>query len=301
MIIVILVLLGLCFGSFVNALVYRLYEQTESRVKSRELKSRRGRRKELRSRKLSTLYSLLSTGDRQLSIITGRSMCPSCGHQLMAKDLVPVLSWLWLHGKCRYCRKPISWQYPIVELLTAALFLLSYIYWPLQFNNQGTTLFAFWLVFLVGLITLAVYDLRWYLLPNKIVYTLLVIAVFQSVILLFFASPPARQLTNSLLSALIGGGLFYLLFQISKGKWIGGGDVKLGALLGLILADPGLSLLMIFGASLIGSIVSIPLLVLGKVKKNSRLPFGPFLITGTIIARLFGASLIAWYKRQTGL
>ncbi len=276
MLIAVLIVLGLCLGSFVNALVWRLHQQNKT-IKSK------------------------GTNAKSLSIVNGRSICPNCSHELAAKDLIPLVSWLILQGKCRYCHKPISIQYPAVELTTTLLFLVSYIYWPFAFDNKGTTLFIFWLAFLVGLTALAVYDIKWYLLPNKIVYFFIGLGVIQALLLILAFNGGLKEIGQIILSFLIGSGLFYALFQISNGKWIGGGDVKLGMLLGLILADPSLSLLMIFIASLVGTAVSLPLLAVNRVKKDSRVPFGPFLIAGTIITRLFGAALIAWYKRQTGL
>ena len=281
MVIVILLVLGLCLGSFVNALIWRLHEQEEKSSKSKNLNAQR---------------STLNASD--LSILKGRSMCPNCHHELAVKDLIPVFSWLSLAGKCRYCNMPISWQYPLVELLTAGLFVFSYAYWPFTFNNQGTILFIFWLVFLIGFMALAVYDLRWYLLPNKVIYPLFVLAVLQTTVILLAFHGGFSTLSRAGLGVLVGGGIFYALFQLSKGKWIGGGDVKLGALLGLIIGGPSESLLMIFIASCLGTVVALPLMITGKAKRGSRLPFGPFLITAAIIVYLFGASLIAWYKRR---
>ena len=97
---------------------------------------------------------------------------------------------------------------------------------------------------------------------------------------------------------MVGGGLFYVLFQVSKGKWIGGGDVKLGWVLGLFLATPGRSFLMIFLAATLGSLVSLPLLAGKRLHKNSVLPFGPFLIIAAIIVQLFGHSILHWYQRS---
>lgn len=276
MIVLILIFLGLCFGSFVNAVVWRLHEQSKNKGKQSKV---------------------------NLSILKGRSICPNCKHGLAAKDLIPLLSWLSLGGKCRYCHKPISWQYPLVEALTAGLFVLSYAFWPFALHTPfSVLLIAFWLAFLVGLVALAVYDLRWYLLPDKIVFPLMYLGLIQAVALLIHG-PFWHQFWAIGVSFLIGGGLFYLLFQISDGRWIGGGDVKLGALLGLILADGGLMVFTIFTASLLGTLISLPLLLAHKVNKKSRIPFGPLLIIAAIIARLFGGAFIHWYSKQlsTGL
>ena len=275
MVILALIIFGLVFGSFVNALVWRLHKQ------------------QLASKTKKSKFS-----SKNLSIINGRSMCVDCGHELAIKDLIPVISWLQLRGKCRYCHKPISPQYPIVELSTVALFVASYLTWP---YFQGDTLeiaeavdFGSWLLVLVGFMALVVYDLRWMLLPNKIVFPLMFIAVanvlFQSVVSFSF-----EPIILSFWGLLVGGGLFYVLFQISAGRWIGGGDVKLGFLLGIIVGGPALALLMLFLASLIGSLYSVPQLIFGKFSPKSRIAFGPFLITGAIITKLFGQTLIDWY------
>jgi prepilin signal peptidase PulO-like enzyme (type II secretory pathway) len=98
----------------------------------------------------------------------------------------------------------------------------------------------------------------------------------------------------------VAGGIFWCLFQYSDGKWIGGGDVKLGFLIGAILASPILSVLYIFIASLIGTLVSLPLMITGRAKKTSHLPFGPFLLMSTFIVYLFGLSIVEWYKALVG-
>lgn len=276
MVILILIVLGLCFGSFVNALVWRLHEQ-EHPVKKKKGKT---------AKKLD------------VSILRGRSMCVHCHHMLSANDLLPVISWLSLRGKCRYCHKPISWQYPVVELATAALFVASYLWWPYALDSHGITLLALWLIMAVGLMALAVYDIKWFLLPNRLVYPLIGIGTLQALYVLAVADDIVRAATLIGLSVVIAAGLFYVLFQVSKGKWIGGGDVKLGVVLGLALANPWSAFLMIFTASLLGTLYSLPLLLTGRVKRSSHVPFGPFLILATFIVELFGAILIEWYQRQ---
>lgn len=265
MIIAVLVVAGLCLGSFVNALVWRLYQQEEK-------------------------------GRKDLSIARGRSMCPNCRHELSATDLIPVLSWLALRGKCRYCHKPISVQYPVVELLTAGLFLTYYLLWPEELAGGQSILFVLWLVFLTGLVALAVYDLKWFILPNRIVYAMTVPAFLIALTTVIDSNDPAKRILLVAASVLVGGGIFYLLFQASKGKWIGGGDVKLGALLGLALGSPDKAVLFIFVASVIGSLVSLPLLASKRLKRTSLIPFGPLLIIGAVVVQLFGPDILSWYR-----
>lgn len=267
MIYAVLVVFGLCLGSFANALVWRVHEQAKKPGKAK----------------------------KDLSILNGRSMCPYCKHVLAAKDLVPVLSWLSLSGKCRYCGKPISPQYPLVESATAGLFVASYVWWPLALHGAQTAIFGLWLGSLVGLVALLVYDLSWMLLPDRIMYPLGVLAGLSALISIASAPQPLIAFSHTVLAVAVGGGIFYLLFQLSQGKWIGGGDVKLGWLLGLVVGTPGKAILLIFAASLLGSLISLPLLLSKRLKRNSTIPFGPFLIVGGIIAVLFGTSLLHWY------
>jgi prepilin signal peptidase PulO-like enzyme (type II secretory pathway) len=171
----------------------------------------------------------------------------------------------------------------------------------MSFDEKGTTLFILWLVFLTGFIALSLYDLRWYLLPNRIIFPLYAVVAIQIVASLAFFNLGLNGLLLTVASILVGGGIFYVLFQISHGKWIGGGDVKLGFLIGGLLGDPLKCVLFIFLASLIGTLVSLPLLVTGKMKRTSHLPFGPFLLISAFIVVLFGSSLIQAYRSLIGL
>lgn len=294
MIIIALILLGLCLGSFVNALVWRVREQSgESKVQSRKskvesLKSKaEGRKSKVESSKASA---------NDLSILKGRSMCPHCKHELAAMDLLPLISWLSLRGKCRYCGQSISKQYPLVEAATAVLFVASYIWWPQPFDTSNTILFSIWLLVLTGLMALLVYDLRWYLLPDRILFPTAYLAGAFALVGAISSDQPLRQLISTLLAVIVGGGIFYVIFQVSQGKWIGGGDVKLGWLLGLVVGSPAKAILFIFLAALMGSLVSVPLLASKKLKKSSIIPFGPFLILAAIIVLLFGQIILDWYK-----
>jgi len=274
MVILLLVVLGLVAGSFVNALIWRVHERAKPKSKSK-----------------NTLT------DKDLSILHGRSMCSKCHHPLATKDLIPVISWISLRGKCRYCHKPIE-DSPLIEFGTALVFVVSYIYWPLNWGGIGTFSFVVWILALVGLMALFVYDIRWQLLPNVIIYPLLVGVAIATLWQVVFYDGGWPMLKDAGLSVLIGGGIFYALFEYSKGKWIGGGDVKLGALLGLLVLEPAQAFLVLFTSSLLGTAFILPGLLTKKLNKKSKIPFGPFLIVAGILVKLFGASFIAWYKRK---
>lgn len=270
MLYVLLGFFGVCLGSFINALVWRIHEQDKT-VKNKQ--------------------------QRALSITRGRSMCPHCRHALAAADLVPIISWLLLKGRCRYCQASISPQYPLVEALTGLLFIFSYAAWPAYLSGYIWVQFGCWLVLLAMLIALTVYDLKYMLLPNRLVAAAAVpVGLWVAVDTLL-----VRQSFTPFIEAAMGlaafGGLFYVLFQVSQGKWIGGGDVKLGFVLGAWLADPLLSLLAIFVASLMGSLVAAVISFRKPLTRQTKLPFGPLLIFGFVIAFLFGAQFIAAYNQ----
>lgn len=274
MIIFALGVLGLVLGSFVNAWVWRWHEQAELAAKKGKQNTRRL---------------------RALSIAKGRSMCPDCGHELAAKDLVPVISWVSLKGKCRYCHKPISPQYPAVELCTAALFAVSYALWPYGFHGVWLLQFVLWLGFMVVFMALAVYDLRWYILPDRIVLPLVLVTAAEVIVTAIWQRSFAA-LWQPAVGALIIFGLFWILFQVSGGKWIGGGDVKLALALGLLAATPAKAFLVIFAASLLGTLVSLPVLVQGKQSFKLHIPFGPYLLAATVVVVLYGSHVINWYR-----
>jgi prepilin signal peptidase PulO-like enzyme (type II secretory pathway) len=265
-----LFVLGLCAGSFIDALVWRMHEQSKAP----------------------------KTKGKNLSILSGRSQCPKCGHSLSAKDLVPLLSWIALKGKCRYCKKPISVQIPIIEISTGLTFMFSYLLWPVELASDGQMiLFTAWLLVSVGLLALLVYDFKWMLLPNRILYpTLLVAAAGRLIYILGFSPDRGHDLTQWVLAVAVASGIFWLLFMVSSGKWIGFGDVRLGLITGTALATPALAFFMIFLASALGTLFIAPALLAGKKSMTSRIPFGPFLIAATFLALLFGQGFIDWYQ-----
>ena len=257
-----LLFVGLCLGSFVNAAVWR--------IKNKK------------------------------NLTTERSECTHCHYKLEPKDLVPVLSWLWLKGRCRKCKKPISAQYPLVELAVAAYFVASLAFWPYGFSDVIDLLrFGIWLLAGVAFAILVVYDYKWMLLPDKVVFPLIGLGAATSILYVLQADSILSALLSIIGSVVILSGFYFFLYQYSKGKWIGFGDVKLGLALGLLVADWRLALLTLFLANFIGCIVVIPGMVLKKIKRNSHIPFGPFLIAGAILANLFGMKILTWYLAFT--
>jgi len=270
MIWLILTVLGLSVGSFISAVVWRVRQQEK--------------------------------GGENFSILSGRSVCPDCHHTLAWYDLIPLLSWLILRGRCRYCGRPISWQYPAIELAIAVFFLISYAFWPGGVYGIGDwVLLIAWLATFAGLMALLIYDLKWMLLPNKILYPTLFVAVAGRLIYLLSFEPDKAQAAMAwALSVAVASGLFWLIFVASAGKWIGYGDVRLGLITGTVLADPLLSLLMIFIASILGTLTALPALATGRKRFGSHIPYGPFLIIATGIVLLFGQTPIDWYRQLLG-
>ncbi|MCA9347876.1 prepilin peptidase [Candidatus Saccharibacteria bacterium] len=295
MIIVVLFGLGLCLGSFVNAWVWRVYMQSNSSPK----KSKSTKSKQPVSGKGEAEAKAQGVSARQYSILHGRSMCVHCKHELAWYDLLPVVSWALLRGKCRYCKVGVSWQYPLVELATATLFVLSYIVWPTSLTTSvAWMMFGLWLLILTVFMALLVYDLRWMILPNPMMLVAVaLVAVHTAVAIATGNSGILHALAMLVASVLVAGGVFCGLFQISDGRWIGGGDVKLGFVIGVLLYDPFKAFLVLFLASTLGSLIAVPGLLLKRLDRKSHLPFGPFLIVATIITYVFGASIIAWYKQ----
>lgn len=284
----VLIIFGLAFGSFVNALVWRLHEKEVVAEPTSPAK-----------------MEPLSPSD--LSIIKGRSMCPHCHHRLTAADLLPVVSWLWLRGRCRYCKKSISWQYPLVEIITAVLFVVSYIFWPVPMASSVAEIarFSVWLVLLVLLVAMAVYDYKWFILPDKLNFSAIGIVTAWTLVYATIFQGGIGTVKEAVLGVAAGGGLFLALFYLPdilrfKKELIGGGDVKLGFMFGMLLG-PLRALIAIYAACLLGTVVAAYLVLRKRLNKSHLIPFGPLLIAGTVLAQLRGDTILAVLKNILGI
>ncbi len=242
---------GLIVGSFLNAVIYRLW-----------------------------------VGQ---SVAAGRSYCPECKHVLAPRDLVPLISFMILRAKCRYCRKPISWQYPSVELATAIAFVLSFATVSMGGPIVGGAilrLLLYW-IYSAFLVIIFVYDLKHYLILDIVIIPAVIIAFIGGMLLGY----PIMQM---LLAGIAAAGFFAIQFFVSRGRWIGGGDIRLGFLMGLMLSWPLVVAALMF-AYVLGSIIGIGLILAGKKKLGSQVPFGTFLTIATFITLLYGNQLAQWY------
>lgn len=218
------------------------------------------------------------------SIVWPASHCPICGNKLKPIELVPIISYFLLKGKCSACGAPISWRYPLVELLTGVLFVVAYNLLPSAFLPL-----AFCLVFLCLLTVIFFIDLDHQVIPDSLTFLGLVAGLFYG------------WLYGQLILALLGGALgFAVLLSIAKlGRWlykkeaVGEGDLLLAGMLGVWLGER--TLLAIFLAYLTAGVTVTFLLLLKRVKFGEYLPFGPFLVLGGMIAFFWGAQLVGWY------
>ncbi len=282
---ILLGILGLFLGSFAGASVWRL--------RDRQLRIDEENGDKPLKRDKTQVAKL-----KKRSVLSDRSVCLHCGHQLAWYDLVPLVSWLELRGNCRYCRKPIGRFEPIIELMMALFFVVSYVFWPQPLNDPyAVAHFVIWLVAGVGLLMLAVYDLRWFLLPNPVVFTLIGLGALNALLVLVQDKFPLSDVLSILYACSFLSGLYYVIYLVSRHQWVGFGDVKLGLALALLLANWEEAVLALFLANLIGTLLFLPLMLRGKLERQTRIPFGPLLISGWFFAGLFGMQIIGWYLK----
>ena len=238
------VLVGLCVGSFLNVCILRL--------------------------------------PRDQSLLHPRSTCPNCKQPIAWRDNIPLFSWLYLRGKCRWCHKPISRQYPLIEALVGALFGISLVVYGISLQAVAAALFG---TLLLGI---AITDARHYIIPDEFTWGGLVIGLLLSL------GGGVPGFLQALLGAVVGFVLLWLVGQV--GAWVfkeeamGGGDVKMMAMVGSFVGWHGV-LITVFAGAALGSLIFVPL----SLKKKRLVPFGVFLAVGAAVAFVFGHAIVTWY------
>lgn len=215
------------------------------------------------------------------SILYPPSHCPGCEKKLKPMDLIPIGSFLLRRGKCQYCQKKISPIYPFIEALTGLLFLFA-------FQKHGWSWeFVYVLLFISMFMMITVSDIFYQIIPDKILFPFFFVFLF---FLFFF---PTTQLWNHLLGMCLGFIIFYLIAVFSRGG-MGGGDIKLFTVSGLVLGYP-LLFLSILIATVAGSIYGTLFILFKGGSKKSKIPFGPFIAVGCLVALFWGEPIIDWY------
>lgn len=215
------------------------------------------------------------------SIVHPPSHCTKCQRRLTALDLVPVLSYAFLGGKCRSCGNKISWVYPVIELMTGVLF--AFAYWRLGWSIEVIVAF----VFISLLVIIVVSDLAYMQIPDKVLLFFLPLLAIGRVL------SPLTPWWDSLVGAVVGFGILYIIAVLSNGG-MGGGDIKLFFLIGLVLGTID-TLLTLFLAAVIGMIVGFTVLSKNKQGRKTPIPFGPSIALAAVIVYFYGDLLINWY------
>lgn len=275
MLIVVLGVLGALLGSFACAQVWRL--------RARQLVEDEREGESVDKTELRRLKGLIRPA------LTDRSECLHCHHALAWYDLLPIVSWLTLRGRCRYCHTFIGWSELLAEVGLALTFIVSYLVWPYPLTIPlGVLVFTLWLIACTMMAILLIYDAKWSLLPFAINIGLIVVAVlFRGVVTLAGNPLEIWSLVGGV--ALLGG--LYLVFSLVG--WVGMGDGILGIGLALLLGKWQYAFLALFVANLLGCFMLIPLYFRRQLHHQARIPFGPFMIVGAIIAMFFGSWILS--------
>lgn len=272
-------ILGAVMGSFAGAQVWRL--------RARQLVEDKASGEKVDTAELKRLKPLIAP------VRQDRSRCLQCKHGLAWHDLLPVVSWLWLGGKCRYCRKAIGWSEFFTETGVAVVFALLVALWS-DWSVIGWVQLGLWLIAAVLMAILFAYDARWFLLPDRIMWPLVAVAAVNAGLEVAQAHDPVTVLWSLLGAVLILSGVYLMLYVMSRGAWIGFGDVKLGLALALLLGQWPLAFIALFAANLIGTVLVVPAMATGKLSRHAKVPFGPLLIIGALIAWWWGPLMMSW-------
>lgn len=251
-----LFILGTILGSFTSMLVYRLHA-------------------------------------KEHPVFKGRSICPQCKTRLSAKDLIPLVSYLLLRGKCRHCKQGISYMYPLIELLNGSLLVLLFLKFPfvdnmLIFDVNMLIFYILYAFYTLILLFTFFFDLHYKHVADEILLPGILIGLLATF------HPKSPHFVDALIGLAIPVLFFSLQYLLSKGTWIGAGDIRVGAFMGVILGFK-LVIVALVISYLIGSIISIFIALKLHKFTGVKIPFAPFLVAGTFLTIFFGDRILNWY------
>ena len=235
----------------------------------------------------SFLNVVIDRTTRKESIL-GRSYCDHCRANLSTFDLIPIVSFVTLGAKCRYCKKPLSWQYPLVEALGGILFAVAFLVLAQSGDLNLPTLFYYFFLISIAIVVAAV-DFKFSLIPTSFVFLASLVALFYD----FFSFSPGIFITY-VLTVFVLALSFALLVVATRGRGMGEGDIVLAFLIGIVLGFKA-TLVALFIAFLSGAVVSVVLILLGKKRFGQTIPFAPFLILGLLSGLFWAKPILAWY------
>lgn len=242
---------------------------------------------------LGSFANVLAIRTHEMSSLMGRSHCVACQRIIRPRHLIPILSWLVLRGRCADCGARIHIQYPIVEVVATFLVVVTAVRHP-PFDGDFI-LFVSETMILIALLVMVVMDIRWQELPLEFMIGVGVLAVFAHLVVTFFHGASLYDLGFALfVAASIPVAFFGLQWLISKGRWLGSGDIWFGAMMACILGSWQLTVIALYVAYLLGGAVAGVLYVSNRVTRGMRIPFAPALAFGLLITLWFGESIQTW-------
>lgn len=233
------------------------------------------------------------------SWVVGRSKCESCHKQIKWYDNIPLFSYFWLGGKCRYCKTPLSLSHPVIEFMTGSLFVwwfwMGSLFFRLTQHPFSVIQPLFWL--LVGLSLLIIFfaDIRYMIIPDEAVASLTILTLLYRITLTLAGVMQPIDFVWTILGTLIVFGFFFGLWKITRGKGMGFGDVKFAVPFGLLLGWPNVFIGTFF-AFVFGAVIGLGLMAAKKKTLRQAVPFGPFLVISTIVTLVFGTHVWQWYS-----
>lgn len=226
---------------------------------------------------------------KKKGILLGRSMCPNCKKPLKWFNLIPIFSWIFQQGKCSKCKNKISIHYPLLEIITGLVFVTTLLTWDFTSQKELLPHFIFYLAEFIFLIAIFFFDLLYKEIPDSFSLPAIAIAIVGGLLL------KTVEPVSMLLGVLVVGGFFLIQFVLSKGMWVGGGDIRLGALMGTLLGlKMGAVALVI--SYVVGGFFAAYLMIAKKVNRKTQIPFGPFLITGLLTTLFYGKQILSIYQ-----